>query len=68
MNKMKIINNEKEVEVLFKILKGGDVFEWAGNFYIKTTGEEAVRLDDGELDCFVSDFKVHPVEAILTIS
>lgn len=65
---MKIINNEKPVEVLFGTLKGGDVFEWAGDYYIKTTGEEAVRLDDGDMDRFASDFKVRPVEAILTIS
>ena len=65
---MKIISNEKPTEVLFGTLKGGDVFEWAGDYYIKTTGEEAVRLDDGAMDSFASDFKIRPVEAILTIS
>ena len=65
---MKIINNGKETEVLFETLKGGDVFEWAGDFYIKTTGEIAVRLDDGTIDSFASNFQIRPVEAILTIS
>lgn len=65
---MKIVNNEKPMGVSFGTLKGGDVFTWAGDCYIKTDREEAVRLDDGAMDSFSSDFMVRPVEAILTIS
>ena len=65
---MRIISNEKPTEVNFGVLRGGDVFEWVGDYYIKTAGEEAVRLDDGVMDSFSSDFMIHPVEAILTIS
>lgn len=65
---MKIVTNQKPIEVNFGILKSGDVFEWAEDYYIKTAGEEAVRLDDGTIDNFSSDFMVHPVDAILTIS
>lgn len=65
---MKIISKEKPTEVNFGILKGGDVFEWNGDYYIKTAGEEAVRLDDGVMDSFSLDFMVHPVEALVTIS
>ena len=65
---MKIISNEKPTEVLFGILDPGSVFEWAEEYYLKTTGEEGVRLEDGLLDSFPSDCKVRPVEAILTIS
>ena len=65
---MKIISHEKPVEVGFGTLKGGDVFEWAGDYYIKTVEEEAIRLDDGVMEDFSADFMVHPVEALLTIS
>ena len=65
---MKIIDNLKPAEIKFGILAAGDIFEWAGDFYIKTIGEEGVRLEDGFLDSFPSDCKVRPVDATLTIS
>ena len=65
---MKIISLIKPTEIDFVLLKGGDVFEWTGEYYVKTAGEEAVRLDDGTLDNFPANFKVRPVEATLTIS
>lgn len=65
---MRIISTEKPTEIEFGVLEGGDVFEWAGDYYVKTAGERAVRLDDGGMDGFAADFKVRPVEATLTIS
>ena len=66
---MKIIDNMKDTEIRFENLVYGDVFEWAGDFYIKTANDGlAVRLDDGATDQFARDFLVHPVEAILTVS
>lgn len=65
---MKIINRERPNIVPFGDLIGGSVFEWKGDFYIKTIGEEMVRLDDGQPDALDLDTSVRPVDAILTIS
>jgi len=66
---MKIITNEKPTEVQFGALDSGDVFKWAGEYFLKTTFEgEAVRLEDGVLDDFPPECEVRLVEAILTIS
>ena len=64
---MKIINNTKP-DIKFGILDGGDVFEWAGELYIKTDGEEGVLLENGGVDTFPGDCLVRPVEAVLTVS
>lgn len=65
---MKIINKEKPSTVSFGDLIGGSVFEWEGDFYIKTIGDEMVRLDDGNPDGLDLNTPVRPVNAILTIS
>lgn len=65
---MKVISNEQPTEVPFGALNAGDVFKWAGDYYLKTVGEEGVRLEDGFLDSFPSECEVRPVVAILTIS
>ena len=65
---MKIINKEKPNTVPFGDLIGGSVFEWEGDFYIRTIGDEMVRLDDGQPDGLDHDTPVRPVDAILTIT
>lgn len=65
---MKIINKEKRTGVPFGNLIGGSVFEWEGDFYLKTLGGEMVRLDDGQPDGLDFDTPVRPVDAVLTIS
>lgn len=65
---MKIINKEKSTSIPFGALISGNVFEWEGDFYIKTIGEEMVRLDDGQPDALDFDTLVRPVDAVLTIS
>lgn len=65
---MKIINKEKPTGIPFGALISGNVFEYEGDFYIKTIGEEMVRLDDGQPDYLLPDVLVRPVEAVLTIS
>lgn len=65
---MKIINRERPNTVPFGDLIGGSVFEWEGDFYLKTIGEEMVRLDDGQPDGLTLDTLVRPVDAVLTIS
>lgn len=65
---MKIINKEKSAIIPVGALISGSVFEWEGDFYIKTIGEEMVRLTDGQPDALDSDTFVRPVDAVLTIS
>ena len=65
---MKIIDNRKNTEYCFGDLIGGSVFEWEGDFYLKTIGEDMVRLDDGQPDGLDRNTLVRPVNATLTIS
>lgn len=65
---MKIINREKPTGIRFGDIISGNVFEWEGDFYLKTIGQEMVRLDDGQPDALDLDTLVRPVDAVLTIS
>lgn len=65
---MKIINKEKPNTIPFGDLINGSVFDWDGDFYIKTIGDEMVRLKDGQPDSLPLSTLVRPVEAFLTIS
>lgn len=65
---MRIIDNSKKDKVPFNTLNNGDVFEWEGDYYIVTMGQEMVRLKDGQPDGLDLDTPVRPVNATLTIS
>lgn len=65
---MRIINKERKKEVPFGTLNNGDVFEWEGDYYLVTIGQEMVRLEDGQPDALDLDTLVRPVDAILTIT
>ncbi len=65
---MTIISKERPKTVPFGDLPGGSVFEWEDDFYLKTLGDEMVRLNDGQPDALDLDTPVRPVDAILTIS
>lgn len=62
--------DKRSSEILFEKINPGQVFEWMGDFYMKTDGDdEAVRLSDGTIESdFGLDVPVYPVNAILTIS
>lgn len=65
---MRIIDNPKKDKVPFNTLNNGDVFEWEGDYYLVTIGQETVRLKDGQPDALDWDTLVRPVNATLTIS
>jgi len=65
---MKIVRKEDRNAVSFGCLKTGEVFKWANDYWIVTSFDAAINLENGDESRFTNAIIVHPVDAELHVS